>query len=40
MRLVDLTEVSRQQGDDEFSDSEGLRQLIAEEFIESTTDSW
>ncbi|MBT2298084.1 ATP-grasp domain-containing protein [Pseudomonas fluorescens] len=40
MRMLDLTEVTRQQGDHEFSESQGFPQLIAEEIIESTTDSW
>jgi biotin carboxylase len=40
MRMLDLTEVTRQQGDHEFSESEGFPQLIAEEIIESTTASW
>lgn len=39
-RMLELTETTRLQGDHEFSESEGFPQLIAEEIINSTTDSW
>lgn len=39
-RLLDATDAARRAGKHEFSEHSGFPQLIAEEIIESTTDSW
>ncbi|WP_244322846.1 ATP-grasp domain-containing protein [Paraburkholderia dipogonis] len=39
-RLLDATEAARRAGKHEFSERSGFPQLVAEEIIESTTESW
>ncbi len=39
-RLLDATDAARRAGKHEFSEHSGFPQLIAEEIIDSTTDSW